>query len=285
MKKPTPRSSPRSPQKQTRAATRTAKATSSSSASAGIHAPDTTQRPARQKRASSSTAPAANARAPKRATEEVRTGVKTPRTQEGAASTAAKAKSKRARAFEIREMDIEDLPKVYLLGEQLFTAELWPNLYRTWDEYELVEFFASAQEYCYVAERNGKILGFILGTVIEKRHSAWNYGWVVWLGVSPRAKGQGVGRKLVDKLTDIFIEDGVRILLVDTDAKNTNAIQFFERLGFGSKNHHVYMTQNLTRDPRYTEHKEHEEFVEADLRRRRKKLRAAKRVRTQARSK
>lgn len=196
-----------------------------------------------------------------------------------------KPKARAKRSLEIREMELEDLPKVYALGEKLFTAELWPNLYRTWDEYELVEFFASAQEYCYVAESDGRIVGFILGTVIEKRHSAWNYGWVVWLGVSPRYKGQGLGRRLVDKLTDIFIEDGVRILLVDTDAKNQNAIEFFERMGFGSKNHHVYMTRNLTRDPRYTEHRQHEEKMEADLRRRRKKLQAAARVRTQARSK
>ena len=200
-------------------------------------------------------------------------------------SASTKARGRPKRSLEIREMELEDLPKVYALGEKLFTAELWPNLYRTWDEYELVEFFASAQEYCYVAESDGRIVGFILGTVIEKRHSAWNYGWVVWLGVSPRLKGQGVGRRLVDKLTDVFIDDGVRILLVDTDAKNENAIQFFERLGFGSKNHHVYMTRNLTRDPRYTEHKQHEEKMERDLRRRKKKLAAAARVRTQARSK
>ena len=52
----------------------------------------------------------------------------------------------------LREMILEDLPKVFALGEKLFTAESWPNLYRTWDEYEPVEFFASEGETCLVAE-------------------------------------------------------------------------------------------------------------------------------------
>ena len=42
----------------------------------------------------------------------------------------------------VREMELEDLPKVFALGERLFTAEKWPNLYRTWDEYEVIELFA-----------------------------------------------------------------------------------------------------------------------------------------------
>ena len=39
--------------------------------------------------------------------------------------------------LEIREMDIDDLATVFHLGEQLFTAEKWPNLYRSWDVYDL----------------------------------------------------------------------------------------------------------------------------------------------------
>lgn len=154
-------------------------------------------------------------------------------------------------AIEIREMELEDLARVYRLGERLFTAERWPNLYRTWDEYELVAFFAEDVETCFVAESEGRLVGFVLGTILEKRRSAWSYGWVVWLGVDPDYSRHGIGQRLVEKLTERFIEDGVRILLVDTDAKNDTAIQFFQRQGFGNLMQHVYMTMNLTRDPEY----------------------------------
>ncbi len=37
----------------------------------------------------------------------------------------------------IREMSIDDFPAVFHIGEQVFTAESFQNLYRTWDEYGL----------------------------------------------------------------------------------------------------------------------------------------------------
>jgi ribosomal protein S18 acetylase RimI-like enzyme len=146
----------------------------------------------------------------------------------------------------IREMELEDLPDVYRLGERLFTSDLWPNLYRTWDEYELVGMFASDSETCLVASAGDEIVGFILGTVIDKRKSAWMYGYVVWLGVDPTTTRRGVASRLLERLTQIFSEMGVRILMADTDASNTAAIEFFRRQGFGNESEHVYMTRNLT---------------------------------------
>ncbi len=148
----------------------------------------------------------------------------------------------------LREMILEDLPKVFALGEKLFTAESWPNLYRTWDEYEPVEFFASEGETCLVAEDedSGRLLGFVLGTVIEKRRSAWTYGYLVWLAVEPDARRFGVGSRLTEKLTETFIELGARMMLVDTDAGNDVALTFFDRHGFGHPRNHVYLTKNLT---------------------------------------
>jgi ribosomal protein S18 acetylase RimI-like enzyme len=49
---------------------------------------------------------------------------------------------------EIREMELEDLAGVYALGEAVFTADKWPSLYRTWDEYEPVSLFLSDGEFC-----------------------------------------------------------------------------------------------------------------------------------------
>jgi ribosomal protein S18 acetylase RimI-like enzyme len=154
-------------------------------------------------------------------------------------------------ATTIREMELDDLPEVYALGEVLFTAERWPNLYRTWDEYDLVSFFSEDGEFCLVAETNDRVVGFALGTIIEKRGSAWIYGYLQWLGVHPDLKGAGVASRLLDRLTDLFIENGARILLVDTEVENADAIAFFKRKGFGNEVEHVFMSRNLTSDPDY----------------------------------
>ena len=157
----------------------------------------------------------------------------------------------RAADLEIRELELNDIPAVFALGEKLFTPERWPNLYRTWDEYELVELFASDGETCFVAELDGRVVGFALGTMIEKRRSAWKYGYLLWLGADPEVGPLGIGGKLFHRLQEVFIQQGARIMLVDTAEENTGALQFFRRHGFGNEEGHVYLSKNLSAEPTY----------------------------------
>ena len=147
--------------------------------------------------------------------------------------------------IKLREMDIDDLPKVFHLGEKLFMADKVPNLYRTWDEYEVVELFNGDSEFCLVAEVKDDIIGFALGTTITKSQSAWKYGHLIWLGVAPAYQRMGVAERLFKRFRDVMIEDGVRMLLVDTEAENLPALHFFRKLGFGNPEQHIYLTLNL----------------------------------------
>jgi len=148
-------------------------------------------------------------------------------------------------------MRLADLAPVYELGERLFTADRWPSLYRTWDEYEPVALFNSDGDYCLVADREGEVVGFALGAVIEKRKSPWKYGYLMWIGVEPALARSGVASRLIDQLTELFIRAGARIMMVDTDADNQESIQFFRKHGFGNEDPHVYMSKNLTGHPDY----------------------------------
>lgn len=151
----------------------------------------------------------------------------------------------------IREMDIDDIAEVFHLGERLFTAAKWPNLYRSWDVYDLLTLFTSDGDFCLVAEINDQIVGFALGSFLEKPRSAWRYGYLEWLGVDPSIKRKGIGKRLLNRLTDLFIEYGARIMMVDTEMENVDAIGFFRRQGFGNDIQHVYMSRNLTTHPDY----------------------------------
>ncbi|MFP4417131.1 MAG: N-acetyltransferase family protein [Fibrobacterota bacterium] len=157
----------------------------------------------------------------------------------------------------IRQMELEDLPRVFSLGEEIFTAEKWPNLYRTWDEYEVVGLFASDGEFCLVAEADDRIIGFSLGTLIDKRHSAWSYGYLLWLGVCPEARRTGVGKRLLNRMTALFIEDGARMMILDTEEENEGAVNFFESQGFGNRVEHIYLSKNLSTHPKYLKKRKH----------------------------
>ena len=155
----------------------------------------------------------------------------------------------------IREMSLGDLPAVYALGERLFPADKWPTLYRTWDEYELAVHFASDSETCLVAELDDRVVGFALGTILEKRGSAWTYGYLLWLGVDPDLTRMGVAGRLLELMTDLFIKLGARMVMVDTDAENDVALAFFRNNGFGQENPHVFLSRNLSHDPDYIRHR------------------------------
>ena len=152
----------------------------------------------------------------------------------------------RTREIFIREMNVDDLAEVFHIGEMIFTAEYSPSLYRTWDEYEVISMFNSDSELCLVAEHGGSTVGFALGTTVDKHHSAWKYGYLVWLGVCPKAQKLKVGQQLFKEMKRRMRAQGVRMIIIDTDADNKAGIQFFNKLGFGNIQEHVYMTLNLS---------------------------------------
>jgi len=140
----------------------------------------------------------------------------------------------------IRQMDIDDISAVYHLGEQLFTSEEFPILYRTWDQYEVTEYFTSDPDYCLVAEAEGQIVGFIIGTTIEKGGTAWKkYGYLSWIGVDESFQRTNLGYRLYRRLEERLRKDGVRMVIADTDADNEVAIAFFKSIGFTVTSHHV----------------------------------------------
>lgn len=151
---------------------------------------------------------------------------------------------------QIREMEIDDIPAVFHLGERLFQARVVPNLYRTWDEYEVVNLFQTDGEFCLVADCKDEIIGFALGTTIVKRKSPWKYGYLLWLGIDPKFQREKVGGKLFRHFHQLMVAENVRILMVDTEADNEPALRFFRKLGFNHEQEHIFMSMNIDSDRR-----------------------------------
>ena len=156
-----------------------------------------------------------------------------------------KDRGKKRPAVVVRQMEIDDLPTVFHLGEQLFKAEVVPNLYRTWDDYEVAAFFLGDSEFCLVAEVEDRLAGFLLGTTVVKGRSAWKYGYLEWLGVDPSLHGLGIGERLFQHFRRLMLKNGVNILLVDSEADNIPALRFFRKMGFRHPRQHIYLSLNL----------------------------------------
>ena len=170
-------------------------------------------------------------------------------------------KDSRKTEITIRQMEIDDISHVYHLGENLFTSEEFPILYRTWDAYEVTDAFTSDPDYCLVAEDEEKerIVGFILATTIEKEGTAWKkYGYLSWIGVDDAFRRTNLGQRLYKKVEQRLRKDGVRMIIADTDVENEEAIAFFKAMNFSINGSHVWLaktlrkkTKNVSRSPQY----------------------------------
>ncbi|MCX6012454.1 MAG: GNAT family N-acetyltransferase [Chloroflexi bacterium] len=147
---------------------------------------------------------------------------------------------------EIRQMDIDDLASVYHLGEDLFTSEELPLLYRTWEPYEVTSYFGNNPNYCLVAESDNKIVGFVLGTTIEKEGTAWKkYGYLSWIGVAIDFQRTHLGQRLYRRVETLLKGEGSRMMIADTQGDNHHAKAFLEAMGFSVASKHLWLTKTL----------------------------------------
>jgi len=89
--------------------------------------------------------------------------------------------------------------------------------------------FAGARK--WVAERGSTVIGFV-GLIIRGKQ-----GEIEPVVVSFDARGQGIGRSLVQTAVDAARAEGVDQLKASPVARNSHAIDFFHSLGFTALGH------------------------------------------------
>lgn len=160
--------------------------------------------------------------------------------------------SKPAKSYriEIRGMTVNDFPKVWHIGERIFSRRISPFTYRTWIVDELVTFFHNDPDLCLVAENidTGRIVGFTLGTLLKRPESPWTYGYMVWAGVRQSYQNRGVGVRLYKELERRFMEKGARIAIADTETTNRSGIRFLRNLGFKQAQTYLWFSKNLQKE-------------------------------------
>ncbi|RLA81456.1 MAG: GNAT family N-acetyltransferase [Deltaproteobacteria bacterium] len=84
-----------------------------------------------------------------------------------------------------------------------------------------------------VVEYEGRVVGFILGTV-----SGWefgvpsSFGWIDTIGVDPDFQGKGIGKLLFDKLVKEFSKQGIKKIYTLVNWNDWDLLSFFKAVGF-----------------------------------------------------
>jgi ribosomal protein S18 acetylase RimI-like enzyme len=86
----------------------------------------------------------------------------------------------------------------------------------------------------FVAEVDGRVVGYLLGAVIDLQSDLFEYvdtGFIADIYIDPDYRRQGIARRLVDVINGWFVDEGVRHVEWQAAVANADAIRFWEALG------------------------------------------------------
>ena len=91
---------------------------------------------------------------------------------------------------------------------------------------------APSTDQVFVATRDREVLGLIALHRFTGLHADADVALITALVVAERARGLGVGRRLVDRAVEAAREWGCGRLMVTTHIRRADAHAFYERIGF-----------------------------------------------------
>lgn len=124
----------------------------------------------------------------------------------------------------IRRADITDISDIYRIEVLCFPDP--------WDFKGMFEMMTLFRMSFFVAEAEGRIVGFSAGMVEET--DVERYGHVCNIGVTPELQGFGIGRLLLRKLEHEFFLAGCEACSLEVRVSNLHAQRFYEKLGYKS---------------------------------------------------
>ena len=118
----------------------------------------------------------------------------------------------------IRVMTAGDIPA----GMRLKDTAGWNQTQGDWER-----FLRASPEGCFVAEREGRVVGTAATIVYEGR-----FAWIGMVLVDPATRGQGIGTKLLEKTIEYLDGCGIPSLKLDATPQGK---PIYQKLGFVSE--------------------------------------------------
>jgi ribosomal protein S18 acetylase RimI-like enzyme len=131
----------------------------------------------------------------------------------------------------IRELAIKDVEAISDIYSGIIQKTVKP------DFKELIQRHAEREEdLCFVAEIDGKVVGFMVSYILTLGFGIEKSAWIATLGVNPEFMGQGIGKKLGEKLFDYYQAQGIENVYTSVRWDSTDLLSFFKTLGFDRSN-------------------------------------------------
>lgn len=95
-----------------------------------------------------------------------------------------------------------------------------------------VSFIKKSPKTCIVAERDNRVVGFIVGCIKEWGFGVERSGWIEMIEVDPKFMGKGIGTALGEALIHYFRDEGITEVYTSVKWDSGDLIAFFKSIGF-----------------------------------------------------
>ncbi len=120
--------------------------------------------------------------------------------------------------LKIREVQSEDIYSILKLAYETLPERYNPLIFNHFYEYFRNSFL--------VAEKNHKIIGFLIGIITN------NFAKILMISINVDYRKQGVATILLNKFFEQMISKNINIIELETRVDNTAAISFYKKHGF-----------------------------------------------------
>ncbi len=131
------------------------------------------------------------------------------------------------REVKIRNIRAEDVPKIVSIQESI----LQRKISKRWVQ-KVEEDLRKRGGVGFVASKDGRVVGFIIGQVKGEGFGLEQSGWIEVVGVHPRQMGLGIGRALAERLFQFFKKEGIRDIHTAVRWDAGDMLSFFKAIGF-----------------------------------------------------
>ncbi|MFW5945929.1 MAG: GNAT family N-acetyltransferase [Candidatus Natronoplasma sp.] len=119
----------------------------------------------------------------------------------------------------VRRTKRDDLKKVHKIADislkEDYTGELFIAIKEVWEEGFLVY------------EMNGKVVGFICGTILDEKSVR-----ILMLAVHHLYRNQGIGSELLQRFVEVSSSMGGKRIVLEVRVSSSKAIKFYQKRGF-----------------------------------------------------
>ena len=130
----------------------------------------------------------------------------------------------------IRKIEIEDLGKIFNLGQKVF-----PNVKSVslqWNKKNIIDIISENMDISFIAINKKEIMGFLIGCINKDDKLQNTVAKIIWFEITGELKNPNIMIDLYNEFKREISSRNIEVIEAEIPDDNTDEIDFFSKIGF-----------------------------------------------------